>query len=269
MGWRQTSLILAVGALIVLVPLNFLFQRHKPQDIGLLPDGEERAPVTDDDERSPVDERIVNPIWATTEWTVLRALRTARFWWLLLSVIAGLYAWYAVQVHQTRYLIDIGISAETAAIALGLVGLSGIGGQIVIGYFSDRVGREWAWTVSLLGYMATYGLLLLLDSYPFAWMAYAMVIVQGFLGYGLATVFGTVPFELFAGKRYGVIFGLIAAAASSGAALGPYVTGLFYDAQESYDQAFGAAMVICAVSILAMWMAGPRQIRTVPGRVAG
>ena len=131
-------------------------------------------------------------------------MRTGKFWWLMLAFTTALYAWYAVQVHQTRYLIDVGISAEAAAIALGLVGVASIGGQIVIGHFSDRVGREWAWTVSLLGFVATYGCLLLLRAiFPSQPLMYAMVFVQGFLGYGMSTVFGAVPAELFAGKRYG------------------------------------------------------------------
>jgi hypothetical protein len=33
------------------------------------------------------------------------------------------FAWYAVQVHQTKYLIDIGFSSATAAWALGIVSL--------------------------------------------------------------------------------------------------------------------------------------------------
>ena len=96
---------------------------------------------------------------------------------------------------------------------------------------------------------------------------YAMVFVQGFLGYGMAAVFGAVPSELFAGKRYGVIFGALGAAAGAGAALGPYATGVLHDAQGAYDQAFLIAVAVCAVSIFAMWQAGPRKVRLVPGRM--
>ncbi len=266
-GWRQSSLIIAAVVLVVLVPLNLLFQRHRPEDMGLAPDGMEAGGngKKADNKGDPGD-RIVDQRWAATEWTLALAVRTGRFWWLMLSFIAALYAWYAVQVHQTRYLIDIGMSAEAAAIALGVVGLSGIGGQIGIGYFSDRVGREWAWSVSLLGFMATYVCLLLLRDFPSQWLMYVMVGLQGFLGYGLASVFGAVPAELFAGKRYGVIFGVLGAAAGTGAALGPFATGLLHDTQGDYEQAFVIAIVVSALSILAMWLAGPRKVRLVAGR---
>ena len=132
------------------------------------------------------------------------------------SYSTALYIWYAVQVHQTRYLIDVGISAETAALGLGLVGLSGVIGQIGVGYFSDRVGREWGWTVSLLGFLMTYVLLILMSIWPNEWLMYLMACLQGLLGYGMASVFASVPAELFAGRRYGTIFGILGAFAGMG-----------------------------------------------------
>ena len=46
----------------------------------------------------------------------------------------GSFAWYAIQVHQTRYLIDIGFRPEPAAYALGMVALAGVVGQIAMGH---------------------------------------------------------------------------------------------------------------------------------------
>ena len=53
--------------------------------------------------------------------------------------------WYAVQVHQTKYLIEIGFAPIVAAWALGLVSLVAVPGQIALGHLSDRIGREWVW----------------------------------------------------------------------------------------------------------------------------
>ena len=55
------------------------------------------------------------PAWAATEWTLGRAARTARFWWIALGYFLALIAWYAVQVHQTKYLTEIGVSPMEAA----------------------------------------------------------------------------------------------------------------------------------------------------------
>ena len=100
-------------------------------------------------------------------------------------------------------------------------------------------------------------------------MVYVMVGAQGFLGYGLASVFGTVPAELFGGKRYGMIFGTLGAFAGIGAALGPWITGWLFDLRGNYDLAFNVAVGMCLVSIAAMWLASPRKVRLVAGRVPG
>ena len=209
-GWRETSISVAILLIVVLVPLNAMFQRRKPHDLGLLPDGDD----TPDTDRGAVQKkfenaRIVDAAWVSTSWTLSKAIKTSRFWWVTLAFSSGLYAWYAVQVHQTKFLIDVGISPSFAAVALGLVGLTGIGGQICVGHLSDKIGREWGWTVSLLGFFLTYFLLQIISEVP-AIIVYLMVGAQGFMGYGLASVFGTVPAELFGGKRYGVIFGTLA-----------------------------------------------------------
>ena len=36
--------------------------------------------------------------------------KNLRFWWVTSRFSSGLYAWYAVQVHQTKFLIDVGFS---------------------------------------------------------------------------------------------------------------------------------------------------------------
>jgi MFS family permease len=268
-GWRQSCWVLAFIILAVVVPLNVLFQRHKPQDMGLLPDGAEAPSAAAEENGVAVDRAVVDSAWCQTEWTLSRAVRTARFWWLMASFIGALYVWYAVQVHQTRYLIDVGISAETAALALGLVGLAGVVGQIMIGHLSDRMGREWAYTLALLGFLSTYGCLYLLRQWPEVWLMYLMIGLQGFLGYGVSTVFAATPADLFAGKHYGAIFGVLATAASAGAALGPWTTGIFFDIWGDYDLAFTLAMVLCLLAIATMWIAAPRKVRLVQGQVRG
>ena len=267
-GWRHTLIILAVIMIVVIVPLNAIFQRRRPEDLGLSAEGDKRTQIdTPSDHETKEQSRIVDHAWVETDWTLALAMKTARFWWLSLSLVTGLYAWYAVQVHQTRFLIDVGIPAETAAIALGAVALTGIGGQIFIGHFSDRMGREWGWTVAMIGYLATYLLLLLLTVVPSTALAFIMVVAQGLLGYGLASVFGSVPVELFAGKRYGIISGVLGGIASCGAAFGPWATGWMFDQAGNYHLAFSVASIVCVVSIVSMWIAAPRKVRLVAGRV--
>jgi MFS family permease len=166
-------------------------------------------------------------------------------------------------VHQTKYLVEIGFDARVAAWALGLVSLVAIPGQIALGHLSDRIGREWVWTVGSLGFALTYALLLLLSETPTAMLLYLMVIAQGLLGYGLVSVIGAIPAEIFEGRHYGTIFGTLMLASIAGGAAGPWLTGALHDTHGSYTLAWWIAIASSTLSILAIWLAAPRQIRTV------
>ena len=95
-GWRTACWTLGLLVLGVLVPLNLLLKRS-PADLGLEPDGDGTAPSAVASERL----KVVDPAWAAVDWTLTRALGTARFWWIAIGYFFGLFAWYAVQVHQT------------------------------------------------------------------------------------------------------------------------------------------------------------------------
>jgi len=170
-------------------------------------------------------------------------------------------------VHQTKILVEAGFDANLAAYALGLVGLTGIAGQIGIGYFSDRAGREWAWTVSLVGFVICYALLLLIDRFPTPALVYLMVASQGVFGYGLAAVFGAISIELFQGRNHGAIFGTLGVFSMSGGAIGPWVFGAIYDWSGAYTYAFWLAIALSVLSMVAIWRAAPRKVRLVAGRV--
>jgi MFS family permease len=262
-GWRYACVAVAI-LVFVLFPLNLL-QRRRPEEMGLLPDGDAAPPVTAGARTHAAN--VVDPVWVSMDWTLPRAIRTARFWWLAVGFFAGLWAWYAVQVHQTRYLIDVGFSPKTAAFALGLVPFMGIPGQIVLGHLSDRLGRETGWTLGAGGFALCYLMLLVMRGHPTPAVLYAMVIAQGLLGYGLASVFASIPAEIFQGKRYATIFGALNVAAVGGGGVGPWVTGALYDRTGNYILAWWVSIACCALSIVCIWVAAPRKVRAVAGRI--
>jgi MFS family permease len=262
-GWRAACWTLALMILVIVVPLNLLLQRKKPQDIALQPDGD-----SGNSELATMEtpDNVVDKDWAETDWTLLRALATTRFWWLAGAFFSALYAFYAIQIHQTKYLIEIGFSAETAALALGFVGLTGVAGLLVLGYLSDIIGREWTWSIASFGFVTCYVLLIILKYHPSPWLMYLMVASQGLLGAGMSPSYAAMPAELFQGKHYGAVFGALSIFATMGGATGPWFTGLLYDYFLSYDQAFVVALGFSALSILCVWFAAPRKVRTVSGQ---
>ncbi len=265
-GWRTACQTLGLVALFVLTPLILLVRRG-PEEVGLRPDGD--ADTTAGSVGVPARaSNVVDPAWASIDWTLARALRTTRFWWMAVGYFSGLFIWYAVQVHQTKYLTEIGFSARDAAWALGAVSLAGVPGQILLGHLSDRFGREFVWAIGCLGFAITYGALLMLAGRPSPALLYLMIAAQGALGYGVTSVMGAIPAEIFEGKHYGSIFGTLMLAAICGGAAGPLLTGLVYDHTGSYAIAFWIAIAVSALSAFAIWRASPGKVRAVAGRIA-
>jgi len=260
-GWRAACWTLGVVVLVALVPINLLL-RKKPEDLGLHPDGDD-APTAG----AVRAQNIVDPAWVAIDWTLSRAVKTARFWWLAVGYFCALYIWYAVQIHQTKYLEEIGFSSTSAAWALGLVSFAAIPGQVALGYLSDRIGREWVWAIGNLGFAICYLALILLQDLPSLWLLYVMVIAQGLLGYGLTSVMGALAMEIFQGAHFGAIYGTLTVYILAGGAVGPWITGALHDVTGNYTLAFAIAIALAAISTLAMWLAAPRKVRVVAGRI--
>jgi sugar phosphate permease len=262
-GWRSACLALGIVVLVLLLPLNLLVRR-RPEDLGLAPDGDAAAHAV----AARAMANVVDPAWVAVDWTLGRAMRTARFWWVAIGYFCALFVWYAVQVHQTKYLMEIGFSPAVAAWALGGVSLAGIPGQIALGHLSDRLGRELVWVIGTLGFTATLLLLLALRDAPTPPLLYAMIVAQGALGYGITSVLGAIPAEIFQGRHYGTIFGTLMLASIAGGAVGPWLAGTLHDATGSYRAAFWVSIAVSLLSAVSIWLAAPRKVRAVAGRVA-
>ncbi len=261
-GWRAACRAMGLLVLIVVLPITFLVFK-RPQDIGLLPDGDRETSVAAARRHAA---NVVDPAWASVEWTLARALRTARFWWIVIGYFSALVAWYAIQVHQTKYLTEIGFTPVVAAWALGAVSVVGIPGQIILGAWSDRIGREWIWTIGCAGFAACYAALIAMEHAPSMALLYVMIFVQGFFGYALTSVLGAIVAEIFEGPHYGTIFGMISVALLAGGAAGPWIAGLVHDATGSYRLGFLLFIGCSLLSAAAIWLAAPRKVRLVPGR---
>jgi MFS family permease len=261
-GWRAACTAIGLMILIVLVPLNLLL-RKRPEDLGLLPDGDDAPQAAS----AKTASNVVDPVWAGTDWTLSRALRTGRFWWLALGYFCALYIWYAVQVHQTKFLLDIGFSPNVGVWALGVVSLLGIPGQILLGHLSDRIGREPIWAIASFGFALCYATLIALRFEPSIWLICLMVFTQGALGYGITSTMGPVVLEIFQGRQYGSIFGTVMLAGLAGGAVGPWLTGLLHDVTGTYTLAFAIGIAVSLTSALAIWRASPGKVRAVTGRL--
>src|SRR5205085_1422794 len=88
-GWRASCRTIALLVICVVVPLNLLVFK-KPADVGLLADGASQRAAEAGQRRVA---NVVDPAWAAVEWTLGRAMRTGRFWYIVLGFFCALIAW--------------------------------------------------------------------------------------------------------------------------------------------------------------------------------
>ncbi len=105
-----------------------------------------------------------------------------------------------------------------------------------------------------------------MESIPSNFLLYAMVIIEGGLGYASASIFGAMPADMFQCRRYGEIFGVFSMLSLIGGGVGPWFTGYLYDVTGSYEVGFYVAIIVCAIAVVGVWKAAPRRKRLVAGQ---
>ena len=149
-GWRTAYVLLAISVMLVVPTAAIVFQRHRPQDIGLLPDGETakaQSGASTPNQKTP-DSLVVDKEWASREWTLKTAMRTRRFWLLSIARSLELLCLQIYLTHQAAFFVDTGFDPLLAASIVGTVGIVGSCGKILWGTISDRIGREMTYTIA-------------------------------------------------------------------------------------------------------------------------
>lgn len=242
-GWRMAVNVLAVGALVIVLPLSLLF-RHKPEQYGYLPDGEElkqehnqAIPSTDASEESVSSRQL---------------LKTRYFWQLSLAFMCLTIMLSAVVTHIMPYLSSIGISRTQASLVATGVPVVSVGGRLFFGWIGDKVDRR-----KLLAVVLAM-MLLGLSCFELAatrgnWLLVLYMVLFGLgFGGGIGLRPGMVR-ELFGRSKFGTVFGMMMGTGALGTVVGPLLAGWAFDSWGSYQNVwfmFNAFAVIAVVLVL-------------------
>ncbi|MGY3127849.1 putative MFS family arabinose efflux permease [Agrococcus sp. UYP33] len=257
-GWREASLLVALGALAV-VPLVLLFLHDSPAARGVTPFGAPDAAAGDDAEpgaRAVAAPAVVprrsprtNPARAAIDG-LREAVRHRTFWALAAGfAICGATTNGLIGTHFIPAAHDHGMPQTAAAGLLALVGIFDIAGTVLSGWLTDR------WNPRLLLVIYYVGRGLSLMALPFLLSAEVqppMVVFIVFYGLDwVATVPPTMALcrEHF-GDRAPVVFGWVFASHQIGAAIASVLVGVVRDAMGHYTVAWFAAAGLCAVAAL-------------------
>ena len=274
-GWRVTALVFLAASLVgvvfvwlmtagpaVLVPARgggpgATRQKETEQAAGATGLHETSAPgaVSAGFEPLPAGSNLAG---SGSRWSVRRAIRTRRFVALFLGALAiGAFDEGVLQSfvpHAAR----AGFGADFAASALGAQSLAYVGGQVIGGALSDRMGRRAVGVVALA--FVAGGVLLAFG----ATAALPIVAVAGIVAHGIGTgatiaVRSATFSDVFGGPNFGTIFGLLAVAYPIGGAVAVYGGALSLDHLGTDAPLVGLVMLAVAGWAVALRVAAPRR----------
>ena len=147
----------------------------------------------------------------------------------------------------------------TAALIFALIGVISSAFRIFWGGLSDRIGREITFTLGMICGSLGLASLILLEVLGEKGFVYPFFIFFG-IGWGVsAPMFMAAAADLFKGRGFGLIYGIVEAGVGIGGAFGAWVGGFIFDRTQSYQGAFILGIAVMMVSCLFIWFAAPRR----------
>ncbi len=260
-GWQTTYAAFAVMAIIIIISLA-QFLRHSPEEIGLLPDGENEAAYSTEARQSERDSLVVDREWAAKDWTLAMAMKKYRFWIFLGASFCVAGAYGMVLAHEVAFMVDVGFTAMFASYLLLIYGVIGMIGRLS-GFIADKIGRELTYTLGCGGVIIGFTMLALTRDTSAPWMLYVFTICFGFFGGMNGPTMIAAEADIFHGRHLGAIIGFINIGFGIGNALGSWLGGYIFDTFGNYVSAFVTAIIMTAIASILMWIASPRKIRVV------
>ncbi len=178
--------------------------------------------------------------------TLTEALADPRQWLLNVAWLVQGGLALMISVHVVPFTRDQGVPLASASLALTAYGMGSVAGRITAGAVSDALGVRT--TIGAAYLIQAVGLAALL-LWPSAAARFAAIVAFG-VGFAASDtmVVKVIP-DVFGLKAIGAIMGVLALGWRFGAALGPAIAGVLYDATGSYHLAFGLA----PIAVLASW----------------
>jgi MFS family permease len=247
-GWRTAMIMVSLIIWILLAPAIVLLIRSSPNELGLLPDGDEELP------------KDTGPS-AVTGTTFSEALRMPRFW---IFALGSALIFYPILVTSQQLILQtarIGFTPRQGSVVLsGLFAIS-LAGKFLFGYLSDRFAPIRVVVVCVATMFAATFFLIDLNA-----MTALLFLVPFGLGYGGAFVLiQRLVADLFGERDYPKILGAITICETLGAVFGGIVTGWLADRYGGdYAVGFYGVIVATGIALVLVIVLNLRKLAPVP-----
>lgn len=228
-GWRSVAMASGVVVIILGLPLAQLF-RHRPEDYGYNPDGDESV--------TGVDAANVDSFDRSTlpDFSVAQALRDRNFWLVSFGHALALLAVISIMVHLVPHLVkDIGWSETSAQFLFTVITVTSVLGQIMGGYLGDLYSKSKVAAFCMLGHSSAMVLLALTRSGPLIFLA---ALLHG-LSWGMrGPLMMAIRADFYGRTNFATIAGFSTAIVMAGPLVGPAFAGAMSDYFGDYKVAF-------------------------------
>ena len=232
-GWRDGWLIMGVVVLVVLVPLSFLV-RTRPEDVGLLPDG-------DDPAAQPTSSTSARPARSVeVSYSRAEATRTLTFWLLATAFALATLSMGGFFAHWLPYFQDIGFTAAVGSLAAISYGICSISVRLFWGLLSERFSVRFLLVAQALVTAASV-LFFMQISDPVS-----LVVFGGFHGLAVGGFFIMRPMivaNYFGRQHLGAVNSIIRPITTVTGSMSPLLIAGLYDIRGSYVWAFSAVLL--------------------------
>ena len=263
-GWRKTAIVAGIAVWVLALPLAMVM-RTRPEDYGMLPDGErpserQTAPAVASSADGSSAARAT-PEHLEGDYTLRSALRQPVFWFLAIAFGLRQFAVGAISLHVVPFMVDTGRSLEVASSILAATTLTSVVGRLGFGWMADRFPPRYIMAVSMM--MVGVGALIL-SNVTDGWTLLVLYIVVYAVGWGGGAVTMNATRGAYFGRRaFGTISGTMDFVQMFGLVLGPVFAGFVFDYTGSYTIAFTSFAVSAAASgVLMLFLRPPRRTPT-------
>jgi MFS family permease len=218
-GLALTTIVGGIFAMMVLLPLAGLVLRHRPQDMGLFPDGLPPDSTTT---------TISAPVWTT-----LTALRTTALRTVMATFGIGMMVQIGFLTHQVT-LLSQSLNTFAVSMTVSATAVAALLGRIVLARFADQIDTRVTTAMVLLLAAAVLGAMGLV---PVPSMLVGGSIIFGLTVGNVTTLSPIIVRREFGAEAFGAIFGVASCGIQLATALGPTLYGLLHDAFGSYSAA--------------------------------
>jgi MFS family permease len=239
-GWVALALVAAVAGLPAL-----LLMHRRPEDRGLLPDGDP----------APAAGATPTPS-AERAFTLREAVRTPAYWLVGAGTTLMVFVGPSINFHQIPHLMDRGLPGPQAALIVTVGSMIGALGGVLGGAIAARITMRWTAVGSLLGMSG--GVLLLLTSSSLVTAALFATVYGVSFGSQLA-INQMVYAEYFGRRSVGLIRSSFQPAQLTMSAAGPYVVGLWFTWAGDYTAPFvGLSVLLVLAAVVFAFARAPR-----------